>query len=143
MFVSFFQASRIFIIVILGFGLFGWHGIGQALTQAECTAQNAELILQDGVCIPKGAFLGLSEGSPSEVLMIFLNWLLGIGGVVAVIAFTISGIQYLGSAGNDNVIGIAKRNMLYSIVGVVVMLSGLIIINFLDVLLSGGSAEPF
>lgn len=71
-----------------------------------------------------------------------LNWLLIIAGVIAVIAFVISGIQYLVSAGNDSIIETAKRNMIYSIVGVIVMLSGLVIVNAIDMWFTGSSV-PF
>ena len=57
-----------------------------------------------------------------------MQWILGIFGFIAVIGFVISGIQYLTSAGNENAIETAKRNMKWSIVGVIVGLGGLVII---------------
>jgi flagellar biosynthesis protein FlhB len=72
-----------------------------------------------------------------------MNWLLAILGVIAVIAFVISGMQYLLSAGDEDWIEMAKRNMKYSIVGIVVALSGLIIIRAIDSLLQGFSFFSF
>jgi multisubunit Na+/H+ antiporter MnhB subunit len=64
-------------------------------------------------------------------------WLLGLLGFVAVIGFVISGIMYLVAAGDEKRQENAKRAMYYSIIGVIVGLSGLVIvyavINMLDV----------
>lgn len=94
------------------------------------------------VRIPSASAIGLSDATVIIVLLRMLNWLLIIAGVIAVIAFVISGIQYLVSAGNDSIIETAKRNMIYSIVGVIVMLSGLVIVNAIDMWFTGSSV-PF
>jgi hypothetical protein len=71
------------------------------------------------------------------VLTALLNWLLSIIGVVAVISFAVSGIQYFLAAGDDTSMETAKRNMLYSIIGVVVALSGFVIVKAVDSALKG------
>lgn len=129
----------LFLISFLFLGCFFLQFDSYALTDSDCTKQNSNLTLYKGTCVPKGATLGLSEKTPTAVSLAFLKWLLLIAGTVAIIAFTISGIQYLVSAGNDDVIEMAKRNMIYSIVGVIVMLSGLIVITAIDVWLRGSS----
>lgn len=80
---------------------------------------------------------GLPENTVSGVLSGVLSWLLGIFGLLALIGFIISGIQYLTSAGNDSMLETAKRNMTWSIVGVIVALSGFVIIQAIDLALRG------
>jgi hypothetical protein len=77
----------------------------------------------------------------TDVLLTFMNWILGLLGLFGIIAFVISGIQYLVSAGDDDTISTAKRNMKYSIIGVMVALSGFIIIQAVDTLLKGTSSN--
>lgn len=134
------QKNTIFIFLLFFLSVI-FSGESVALTQADCWARNADLVLYKGMCIPDGFFLGLSEETPIKIVTTFLMWLLSIGGFVAVIAFVVSGIQYLVSAGNDDVIERAKNTMLYSIVGVIVMLSGLIIITAIDTWLTGTTAQ--
>ncbi len=90
-----------------------------------------------GVCLPTTS--GLSASSVSYVLGVVMNWLFGILGFLAVIAFVISGIQYLTSAGDDDQISTAKRNMKYSIIGVIVALSGLVILTAVIAAFGGSS----
>lgn len=80
-----------------------------------------------GVCVPTTAGSGLSSSSVVDVTKNVMNWLLGIFGFISVIAFVISGMQYLTSAGDDDMIKTAKRNMKYSIIGVIVALSGFVV----------------
>ena len=94
----------------------------------------------NGVCVPTDT--GLSKGADPEnpiwsVLDTFLKWILSIFGLIAIIAFVVSGIMYLTSGGNENQIDSAKRYMIWSIVGVVVALSGLIVIYAVDTWLNG------
>lgn len=83
-------------------------------------------VAKSGVCIPSET--GLSQASVVDILDKFLSWGLGIFGFFAIIAFVISGIEYLTSRGDEGQITTAKRNMKWSILGVIVGLSGLIII---------------
>jgi hypothetical protein len=92
-----------------------------------------------GVCVPTDT--GLSDATVADVLLTFMNWILGILGFFGIIAFVVSGIQYLVSAGDDDTISTAKRNMKYSIIGVMVALSGFIIIQAVDTLLTGTSSN--
>ena len=86
-----------------------------------------------GVCFPDDT--GLSETPMREIIVNAMQWILGIFGFIALIAFAVSGIQYLTAAGNENAIETAKRNMKWSIVGVIVGLGGLVIIWAIDRLL--------
>lgn len=79
-------------------------------------------------------------GGIADILTNLLNWLLGIVGVIAIIAFLISGIQFMASTGDPSTIETAKKNALYSVIGLIIALSGYIVIkavtNFLN-------AQPF
>lgn len=91
-----------------------------------------------GVCIPTATGLPSPGGDDplAEVIQNVLDWLLIVIGVIAIIAFVISGLQYLMAAGNQNTMELGKRNMQWSIVGVIVALMGLIILNFVYTMLS-------
>ncbi len=66
-----------------------------------------------------------------------MQWLLYIVGFVAIIAFVVSGIQYLLAGASEEMAKQAKANMQYAIIGVVVALSALIIIRAIQGVLSG------
>ena len=88
--------------------------------------------------LPNCGMLGLSC-QPVEVIITNLaKWLLGIFGIIAIIAFTISGIQYLISAGSEDMQQRAKRNLIYSITGVIVGLGGMVIISAVQKILFAG-----
>ncbi|MDX9913403.1 MAG: hypothetical protein RBS77_02390 [Candidatus Moranbacteria bacterium] len=95
-----------------------------------------------GVCIPSATGLPSPGGTDPATTVIsnLMNWLLGIIGIIAIIAFVISGLQYLTAAGNQNAMEAGKRNMQWSIVGVIVALMGYIIIKAVDTLLKGTSS---
>lgn len=88
-----------------------------------------------GVCFPLNT--GLSETSVASIILNLMKWMLYLFGFLAIIAFVISGIQYLSAAGNMNMIETAKRNMNYSIIGVIVALAGVVILIAIDSLLRG------
>ena len=90
------------------------------------------------VSIPTGT--GLPEGSGSDhpvvaVLENILNWMLGIIGVLALISFVISGIIYLTSVGDSGQAETAKKAMMYSILGIVVALSGFVVLKAVETML--------
>jgi len=94
------------------------------------------------IAYPAGAIstpsnTGLSEAKISDILSNLMTWLLGIAGIIALIAFVISGIQYLTAAGSDTQMEAAKRNLLYSIIGVIVASAGMVIIKAIDTFLRG------
>lgn len=84
---------------------------------------------ESGVCFPDATMVGLGDMSVFDFLQGLMNWFLGIIGALTVIAFVISGIQYLTSAGDEKMAETAKRNMTYAIIGLVIALAGLIIVN--------------
>jgi len=86
--------------------------------------------LVSGVCIPSNT--GLPDTPVIDIIGEFMFWLLSIFGMLAVIAFVISGIQYITSAGDEGQAETAKNNMKYAIIGVIVALSGLVIIQAVE-----------
>lgn len=86
-----------------------------------CKAQGS------GIGLPTN--VGLPGGTISSVLSTFMKWLLGIFGFAAIISFLISGIMYFIAAGNTEEAEKAKKQMEWSILGVIVGLSGYIVIN--------------
>lgn len=83
-----------------------------------------------GIEIPTGT--GLSDAPVATILRNLLTWFLGIVGVIALIGFIVSGIQYLTAAGDEDTMQRAKRNLMYSIIGVVVVLASFVIIQAID-----------
>lgn len=92
-----------------------------------------------GIVIPDGTGLPNPPGGVAQIIRNLLAWLLGIVGVIAIIGFVISGIQYLTSAGSEDQMQSAKRNMLYAIIGVVVVLSSYVIIQAIQYALEAKS----
>lgn len=68
----------------------------------------------------------LPAASLVEIITGIMNWLLMAIGILGVIGFAIAGILYLTSAGDETRAGQAKSAMLYSILGVIVALVGIV-----------------
>ena len=107
-------------------------GTGTGTASIDCDGE-----VKAGVCFPTSASTGLSDMSVVDLLMNLMNWLLAVLGFIAIIAFVISGLQYLLAVGEEKMIETAKRNMQYSIIGVIVALSGWVVIQAIDTALSG------
>lgn len=75
-----------------------------------------------GICVPTSAATGLSDKSVLDIVTNFLNWILAIAAIIAILALVISGIQYLVSAGDEDMAETAKRNIRYSLIGLVIIL---------------------
>lgn len=99
-----------------GNGRGGSGGWGAAMSNLSATG------------LPQGSILGIIEN--------IMNWLLAILGIAGVIGFAISGIIYLLSAGNEGAIEKAKEAMKWSIVGVIVGISGIVIIQAINMALN-------
>jgi hypothetical protein len=85
----------------------------------------------------------LPEGSIFNIVATFALWLLSLLALFGVIGFTLSGIMYLVSAGSDEMITKAKKAMMYSIVGVIVGMLGLVMIKAIRVWLTGLAVGGF
>jgi hypothetical protein len=64
---------------------------------------------------------------------------MGLFTTLAVIAFVVSGIQYFVAAGSSEMMETAKRNATYALLGILIGLSGFVIIKAIAAALSGGS----
>lgn len=80
---------------------------------------------------------GLPQGSILGIVSNLLFWLLAIFSILGVVGFVIAGIIYLVSTGDENMIARAKKAMLFSILGVIVGLSGFLIMQAIAAMLSG------
>ena len=92
-----------------------------------------------------GIFDGTTVGLPGppggvpQILANLLIWLVTIFGIIAMIGLVASGIQYVASFGNESAMEHAKKNMTYCIIGVVVGLSGWVIIKAIYAALTASS----
>lgn len=84
---------------------------------------------------------GLPEGSILGIIQNLLFWLLTLFAIIGIIGFVISGIMYLTSAGDSSQAGKAKQAMMYSIYGILIGLSGFVIMKAVSSLLSGSSTK--
>ena len=91
--------------------------------------------------VPLPTNVGLPKGNLTGVISNFTNWILGIFGFLAIISFVVSGIMYFLSAGDDTAQEKAKKQMQWSIMGVVIGLVGLVVIYAVDMLLGGGGGS--
>ena len=80
---------------------------------------------------------GLPDAPIHLIIVTFMEWLLSIFSFIAIIGFAIAGVWYLTAAGDEGQIDRAKRAMLYSIIGVLVGLLGLVILNAVDAFFAG------
>ncbi|NTV40912.1 MAG: hypothetical protein HGA61_01405 [Candidatus Moranbacteria bacterium] len=82
---------------------------------------------------------GLPEGTILGIVSNLLFWLLSIFALAGIIGFVLSGIFYLISAGNEDMVKNGKEGMKWSIVGVIVGLSGFVIMQAVSMMLGGAS----
>jgi hypothetical protein len=133
--------QRLFLLFFLAFFIsFGVVALDVPLSHATShTAPPKIECAGTGVCIPSNT--GLPEGSIQGILAAFMFWLLAIVGMIAIIAFVISGMQYLASVGDPKLAETAKKNMVNSIIGIVVALSGFVILQAIATLLDNNPAD--
>lgn len=91
---------------------------------------------------PADAAATLPGGTITNIATSIMKWLLIIVGILAIVGFVISGILYLTAAGDEDQIAKAKRAMIYSIIGVIVALLGVVIITAVNSML-GGASDSF
>ena len=79
--------------------------------------------------LPDGTILGIAEG--------ILFWLLSVFAILGVIGFLLAGIFYLLAGADEGNIEKGKNGMKYSIIGIIVGLSGLIVMRAVGAMLMG------
>ena len=114
-----------------GSGLGNVAGVSGA-SAPKCGANFSEI---GGVCFPTNT--GLSSAPISSILGNLFAWLMGLFTTLAVMAFVVSGIQYLTAAGYQDQMEAGKRNATYAIIGIIVGLSGFVIIKAIAAALAG------
>lgn len=77
------------------------------------------------------AHAGVISSAPTfqEVGINVLNFLLSIMGIIAIIMSVVSGVLYFFSGGDEKRIKIAKKSIKYGIIGILLALSGVIIVR--------------
>lgn len=83
------------------------------------------------------------DGDVSNVILGIMDWLLTIVGVVAIIAFVISGIQYFLVATDEKMLESAKKTMQAAIIGIIVAISGFIVIQAVNSILEADGFTIF
>lgn len=69
------------------------------------------------------------EGSIRALVLRIVNFFLGFLGILAVIMVIYGGVTYVTAAGADEAIGNAKKIILYSLVGIIIILLSFAIVN--------------
>jgi hypothetical protein len=87
-----------------------------------------------GIAIPDDTGLPDPPGGILQIITNFLDWLLTVFLILALIAFAITGVQYLLAMGNSrsDALESAKNNFRYAIIAVVIVGAGLIILRAID-----------
>ncbi|MBT3412594.1 MAG: hypothetical protein HOA84_00245 [Candidatus Jacksonbacteria bacterium] len=122
--------KQTFIVLKLGIGIIVVLivMIGPAVLQAA-TAQAQETASPTRIDNPLGTT------SPYQVIGNAIRFILGFVGILALINFIISGLQFLLSGGNAEKTKTAKQRMLWTVIGMAVLLASGIMVNFvLDIL---------
>lgn len=110
---------------------------------ASAIAASVPMIVSAAVTLPTEATEALPESSLVEIITGIMNWLLIVVGIMGVIGFVIAGIIYLTAAGDDSRIEKGKQAMVFSIVGVIVALIGVVVIRAVEGMLGSGGSGTF
>lgn len=85
------------------------------------------------------AHAGIITDAPSisDIGTRILNFLLSVAGIIAIIALVLSGILYTMSNGDEKRMEVAKKTAQYAVLGVVVAMSGMVVIRLMGKFFSG------
>ncbi len=118
-----------------------WTGavIGLAIAMAAPTFLKTIKQILGGNGTPDGNADSWVSGALTlgDIAVNVLNLLLSIVGIIAMISMVIGGMMYLSSAGEERKIEKGKEIFKNSIIGVIVALSGLILIRTVNLILTG------
>jgi len=143
------RARQIIVVLSLVFILIGAimyitsAGSPGMVEQAKKAITSSLIGLAIGIAAPSflkeiGTILGWQRVNNSDVIgaltlsaiaMNVLNFLLGILGVLAMVMLVIGGIMYLTSAGDEDRIDKGKKIFTYSIIGIIVAMSSLVVVK--------------
>ncbi len=73
-------------------------------------------------------------GAPTlgDLIMNIIKFILGITGLVAILAIIIGGLRYIMSSGNEGMMTGAKNTILYAIIGLVIVILAYTIVSVID-----------
>lgn len=116
----------------------GLNGSTNGVSSVACGNNFSQI---GGVCFPNGNVVNLPnpQGGIMQIVANLFRWLMGLFTTLAIIAFVVSGIQYFMAVGDEGMAETAKENAVHAIIGIIVGLSGFIIIQAISIALSGGS----
>ena len=128
---------KYFLALSLSFLLLGSTAFAAALCPdgSDGVSNTAQYKMVNGVCFPSAT--GLAETDVKVIVVGLLGWLMGIFGVLGLIAFIIAGVVYLTAGGDAEREKSAKKAMYMAVLGVIVGLSGFVIIQFINSALNG------
>lgn len=102
--------------------------IGLVISIGAITVTNLIFGIFDGATV--NPEFGVPEIAGDDLLVNILNLVYYIAGIVAVIVIIVGGLMYATSAGDSGRITRAKNMILYSVVGIVVLIGAFAITNF-------------
>lgn len=89
-----------------------------------------------GIQIAQAAGSITNAPSIGKILMNVLFFLLSIAGLVAIIGLVISGILYFTAAGNPKMVIKAKRTLIFSVTGLVIIIGALVLVSQISAIFS-------
>ena len=126
--------KKLLIIISLFLSVCFFVGIGSARAACEDNPQTQNI---GGICVPVST--GLSEAPIYLLVSNLFSWLMILFTTFAVAVFVISGIKYFMASGDESMAEKAKENATNAIIGIIVGLSGFIIVKAVAAALSGQS----
>ena len=108
------------------------------LAQFKISGQNGA----ENVPVPNGipsALQGGLETSGKKILQASLEWLFIIAAVLSLIFIILSGIQWITSGGDPSKIADAKKRLMYSIIGLIVVATAFLIVRLISSVLGVNS----
>jgi hypothetical protein len=106
------------------------YGQASAYDIFEHTCSSGDKISSTSVCNDVNSQAGSSENPVIRVLKVVLNVLSLIGGIIAVIMVIVSGLRYVTSDGDANGAKSAKHTLMYSLIGIAIIVSAQTIVRF-------------
>jgi type IV secretory pathway VirB2 component (pilin) len=131
----FFIGLAVLVLIIGGYQYITSAGNPEAIQKAKSTITGAIagiIIVIFSRTIATFVYNQVKNNPPLEgVLTTFINSLLGVTFSIAVLFLIVGGYQYITSTGNPEAIQKAKNTILYSIIGLIIILLSYAIVNFI------------
>lgn len=98
---------------------------------ADAKAVDAKTNAQDQLTgLSTNSGLSTNLLGPSGILTVIINTAIGLVGIVATIMLIIGGFRYATSAGNEKAVTAAKQQIMYAIIGIIIVLIAFAITSF-------------